>query len=712
MERWDLKIELRSDLCTATGEDAPGMINRKTALEGGIPYIPAKRIKGCLLEAGREMADNGVIEEEMLYHIFGRPGMGRGEGIRISDGHLNSFPGYLLDCEQEGQVPVGDYDTFLRAVRGQKDVKESLLEDIFTRTRTRTAIEEETNAAKQHSLRTIQTVPSGIVFSSRIEGCLGSEEEKALRLCVKGLRHMGIGITRGMGEVRCTLVKARDRGAGTKDEKNGLFADVSPEDEVVLSYEVFLEQPVLITGDAGDGIGQIPGSTVMGALAGLFIEQRSLGENAHEDEEFSRIFLRDGVQFGNAFLRKGGKRFVPCPKAFARPKDDGTSWFNVMEDGGDKRRKNISGQVSLQTGILHEAAPQKEIHFHHARPADRAIGHAQNDRAEDTSVPTGQFFQYIALSKGQTFAGAWRGREGDIRSLVECLGRRPHHLMLGRSRTAEYGRCEISITGIKPVQKQEGASTRAREWLVWLLSPLVYRNQQNGAYEAGADSLRRQMEEEIGGGIKIEFVDSVCGHTVFSGYNSRWRLPLATCPALSAGSSFHLISDRDVEAWMIEGRRWGMLTGKGCGEVKAEPWSECHGGRIIAASGPDQSANPDGDGSSCEGHGLADIIVGYQKKRLNWREADKKALGAVDKNGGCLPSASDISLLIQLLKGRDGSPGNYAKLEQEVRRIKGEEKQNNLIQFIKPCEKEPDRFMRQYLEAAKWKARRREETNG
>ena len=37
MKKWNLKIILKSDLCTATGEDAPGIINVKTALENGIP---------------------------------------------------------------------------------------------------------------------------------------------------------------------------------------------------------------------------------------------------------------------------------------------------------------------------------------------------------------------------------------------------------------------------------------------------------------------------------------------------------------------------------------------------------------------------------------------------------------------------------------------------------------------------------------------------
>ncbi len=94
-------------------------------------------------------------------------------------------------------------------------------------------------------------------------------------------------------------------------------------------------------------------------------------------------FLRDGVQFGNAFLKKDGREYVPCPKAFAVLKDDRTVWFNTMKDEENRRRKNISEHICLKDGCLYKAAPDKEIHFHHARPADRAIGHAQNDRAEE-----------------------------------------------------------------------------------------------------------------------------------------------------------------------------------------------------------------------------------------------------------------------------------------------------------------------------------------
>ena len=72
------------------------MISDKTALEYGIPKIPAKRIKVRLLESGEELADNGMIAGELLSRIFGCPGSLGGEGIRVGDGHLSLVPEYLL----------------------------------------------------------------------------------------------------------------------------------------------------------------------------------------------------------------------------------------------------------------------------------------------------------------------------------------------------------------------------------------------------------------------------------------------------------------------------------------------------------------------------------------------------------------------------------------------------------------------------------------
>ena len=65
-----IRIQLLSDLCTGSGETYNSMIDSDiTYDEYGIPYIPARRIKGCIREAALEMMELGLIKEQAYYEI-------------------------------------------------------------------------------------------------------------------------------------------------------------------------------------------------------------------------------------------------------------------------------------------------------------------------------------------------------------------------------------------------------------------------------------------------------------------------------------------------------------------------------------------------------------------------------------------------------------------------------------------------------------------
>ena len=110
-------------------------------------------------------------------------------------------------------------------------------------------------------------VPAGVHFVSSIEGELSEEEEKVLLKCVKGLRHIGVGITRGLGEVECTLevVPAADsefEGKGDVLKENvSVFHKLKTDEEVVLHYEITLDSP-MVTDGTGDSL---PAGAVSGA---------------------------------------------------------------------------------------------------------------------------------------------------------------------------------------------------------------------------------------------------------------------------------------------------------------------------------------------------------------------------------------------------------------------------------------------------------------
>ena len=68
-----LKIVLRSDLCAGNGESVGNAVDTDVCMdEAGLPYIPARRLKGCLKQSARDMEKMEYPEaSEKTRRIFG-----------------------------------------------------------------------------------------------------------------------------------------------------------------------------------------------------------------------------------------------------------------------------------------------------------------------------------------------------------------------------------------------------------------------------------------------------------------------------------------------------------------------------------------------------------------------------------------------------------------------------------------------------------------
>ena len=93
-----LIIRLLSDLCTCSGDTHNSLVDTDVVYdENGIPYIPAKRIKGCIREVAQEMVELGIADAEM-HEIFGKEGQQRN---RYCSG---KFPEKNSGCEKRSGV--------------------------------------------------------------------------------------------------------------------------------------------------------------------------------------------------------------------------------------------------------------------------------------------------------------------------------------------------------------------------------------------------------------------------------------------------------------------------------------------------------------------------------------------------------------------------------------------------------------------------------
>ena len=61
------KIELLSDLCTSAGDGQASIVDTEVCFDDfGLPFIPAKRLKGLLKESLIEVLEARVIRFEIL----------------------------------------------------------------------------------------------------------------------------------------------------------------------------------------------------------------------------------------------------------------------------------------------------------------------------------------------------------------------------------------------------------------------------------------------------------------------------------------------------------------------------------------------------------------------------------------------------------------------------------------------------------------------
>lgn len=727
MKKWWLEITLHSDLCVATGDSEQGAAHIKTALEYGIPWIPAKRLKGSLLNEGREMVSNGFVKKWMLERLFGAPGGRCPAVLHIEDAHLYKIPGALLKLPQDkGDVVLKAYNQELENLKSHPDLGEELAECLLTRSRTRTALDKETGTAQNGTLRTIQIVPRGMVFRSMV--VLRETEDsglvEVLEWCVKALRHIGLGITRGYGEVSCALKKfySDEDGMGSVWQENkktsgrDSFQNGQSDGEsgrAGLRYEIELLDPALFAGKKGlyeDCCNYIPGAAIMGAMAAMYIEDHQLGRCAHADENFRRIFLRDGVQFGNGFLQKEERTFYPCPAFLAVKKENDGEFINrLMADQETVRRREISSQVCLNwkkgsIGIR-RADVEKEVRMHHARPVDRGIGHAVNDRIQAGAVDMGQFFQYMCLSKGQRFSGVIKGKREDIQALLQCLEKRQYRLSLGRSRTAEYGQAKVVRCAYLPEER----TCASQQWLLWLLSPLVFKDCGNYMADSELKSWETQMTERLRCKVRLtaEERKNILKYTKVGGYHSVWKLPLPQYMALAPGSVVYMEAEKALCAADLEKNFWGDLTGRGYGQIRALPWEIMKYAidKDTTEEAPEkEEKKADGTQGSVLVRALEQYEQEQERRQTEWE--DLKALLAHQKT---LPSMRTIEQIIGLT-GRGGAT-SYEEIITQLKHIQNDEKRKTAIDFMEPCKNKPKSFIETYLQISKWKARKEAAVN-
>lgn len=575
MATYKLKIELLSDLCVSDG----GIYNSALDIDicqdaYGFPYIPAKRIKGCLRESALELADWG--ENVDIGKLFGDKGKRENAGIlRISDA--------VLPDSVENRAEIDASNSVIYH-------KQNILNQ-YSYVRTQTSIDNETGVAKPTSLRTMRVAKKGLVFEAKLRvaninenanGCddaeaqaddtMTSKEWKSvLDLICANLTHMGNSRTRGLGEVRVTL---SDEGTGAcasmKSAENKLTGEADASD-CILTYEIRLEEPVVcksLNGGQEQTQDYIDGSKVLGVLAGRYrIENHA---------EITELLNQGAMAFSNAYIADDGMRYREVPGYIYGIKNDKTAYVNKLFDpentaaikDGVTRQLNSMKHTYIsigEDGALRKKDVLTEHRYHHRRADDKSIG-----RADATSSDSA-FYQISSICAGQTFQGYIRGTKEQIEEVYKLL-QKDAEIRIGYGSSAEYGRCTIvslKAENADPV-KVDSAQTgiRVDKLLVTLQAPaIVYSNK--AVASADVDDLKEEVAAALGipTDDNVQITHKYIRYTSVGGYNVTWNKRKPVVRAFDKGTSFVLELANPV-----------ALTGKDAvfiGERATEGYGEC-----------------------------------------------------------------------------------------------------------------------------------------
>lgn len=541
-----IRIQLRSDLCTYSGEGYNAIVDTDVVYDKyGIPYIPAKRLKGCIREAAMELVDFGIIDKRIFQELFGGEGDAPSEFV-LSDAYPENYDGMVHDLN----------------VASKKYTAQQVL-DLFTYTRYQTAVSLESGAADKTSLRSMRVVKKEeMVFEAGInwrKPFPDSEQEKkyeALQNAVSVVKHIGCSRTRGLGLVNMRLV---DKDEDSKSEVD--FDESEIADKNKISYEIYLDSPVICkqsTGNQAVTQDYIAGSKVLGLLAG------QLGKDGYQE-------LMEGSEFivSNAYIMCGANRTVPARKSWQKEKNQGYVEHEMVvldmicnPEVSEKQMTPSGLHYVDETGTA--LSVDTEISYHHQRPDDKSIGRA-NGRDNST------FYQLAAIQAGQRFGGYILADRKQAEKIVQAV-QGMENVRMGYGKNVEFGKVTFRLTKTEPINESlEGSDEIMHDAVLTLVSDLIMYN-ESGTPSTSISCLQEYLAEALGivKPEELTIEKSFMGFDTIGGYNTTWGRMKQLIPSIAKGSVFVFHARNGFQRKKLQNCFLGERVSEGYGEVRVD----------------------------------------------------------------------------------------------------------------------------------------------
>ena len=534
----EIIIHLMSDLCAANGESVGNGIDSDICTDNyGFPYIPGRRLLGCLRDAAMELQCFGLKEarQENIDRIFGNPGGVEGV-LRIGNAVI---PGIETMHEYIASLKRGNEDFLIRQSTREKIIR------LFSSVRGQTRIGED-GKAQSGSLRFIRVLnrynpitEKPLEFRCPVDISSLNEEEKALlNSACSVLRHIGLNRNRGLGNIAVKIedvVQSSESSAATA-VMAGYGQDKAESGELTcIPYQVAFDSPITIQEYLESGYA-IRSRTVIGVFANLYLRA---GREA--DETFRHLFLDGSVKWSALTPVINGIISDPAPAMLMKLKNGDGKIINVYAGAADewktKKPKSLDGYFAAadeEIGTYYVAQPESEINYH-----NRLTDLSGTDRAK-----RGLYMQ-DSLKQGMVYGGyvLLSANEDVQRAVKELLN--AGRIRIGRSKKVQYGAAVVSEAKLKTCKSAKTETKEKEAVFAILKSDLVL--QEGAMFVTNHESVRSRIAEAFGlKNIRPETFADYCRYSVLSGYNAMWQMQKPKVRAVKAGSVYAFEAEKGV----------------------------------------------------------------------------------------------------------------------------------------------------------------------
>ena len=651
--RKKLQIELKSDLCAGSGESLGSLIDTDICYdEYGFPYIPSKRLKGLIKEAFIEYMDWKKDESliKVKEELFGTEDSRDSGNLRIDNAYLKNISSIENDIENIEE----QYKKYLSKQR---------IVELNTNIRYQTAVDEESGVAKENSLRSIRVLETGNVFEAFIE-CDKEVEEKILEKCIKLLTHMGNNRTRGLGEIKCSIIDDKN---DNKAKYNEDIETLNEEKEYEIELLLKAESNIMVSKQLSEVTeNYIPGSNIMGSIANKYIKDKKIDNFDNIDEKFINLFLNGKVIYSNAYItEKDGKlEYYPAPLSYSKVKNMNKVYHNKMIDVNEEniQLSNFGDKFVTLTGENYIKEVLTSENYHHQRAKDLSIGHVSEGK------DGGTFYQFLSIDQGQYFKTKIIGKGKELNEILKYI-KIDEILRVGKSKAAEYGKLRV-VNNLK-TEIKETEKTYSK-FAVILTSPLILFDENKVQIAKDKNTLINKLKETFG--IEnLKVTKAFIGYSEESGFNAIWKMPKEQVVSYASGTTIVFESESPVK--LKEKYILGERINEGYGQLVIYDLADKKDSSLTFKEYKIESEEKKYSEIQKETRKILNKSI---KKVIN-EEILIDALNTVEKNYNKISiNNTTIGRILLMLK----ESKNYEEFDKNVNSIKDDKKLKNIIKII------------------------------